>query len=172
MGVLLGQLLDNYITGRRLGRPKYPWEGELAEWALNMLEAGYDSPALVEAACGVEWERTCRVFEALLAELGIAPGPDAIDDDLIDSVCIEEYKRGYIDTSCHLLWQRDHLREKLGYPYHLHLGKYYTSDDAWFQLGWHTVERAEPKHLPPVMHTGELLRFTDDFLRRAGIARP
>lgn len=161
----LGFLLEHYYDDRRRGVLKNKWDDSLTLWALDMLEAGYDSPALLEAAGGFNWEQTHSLFETILAELRIADDPSAIDDDFIDGIFIEEYKRGVIESGCELLFHRRHLREKINFPYHVHLGKYYPEGDSGrFQLGWHVDE-------VPDLYTDRLERFVTGYLQEAGITR-
>ena len=130
-----------------------------------MLEAGYSSPALLEAAGGFNWERTHDLFETILAELHIAEDPSVIDDDFIDNIFIEEYKHGVIASGCELLFHRGHLREKINFPYYVYHGKYYPyGDSGRFKLGWHVDE-------VPDLHTDKLEQFVTDFLQEAGITR-
>ena len=166
----LGHLLEKYYDDCQRGVFINKWDDSLTLWALDMLEADYSSPALLEAACGFNWERTHDLFETILTELHLAADPSVIDDDFIDNIFIEEYKYGAIESGCELLFRRGHLRKKIGFPYYVHYGKYYPDGDAGrFKLGWHTDEFSDPAQLISVMHTDELERFVVDFLRQAGI---
>ena len=168
----LGHLLEKYYDDCQSGVLRNRWDDHLTLWALDMLEADYSSPALLEAACGFNWERTHSLFETILAELHIIDDPSTIDDDFIDNIFIEEYKWGGIASGCELLSLRKHLWGKIKFPYHIHHGKYYPNGDArGFKLGWHTEEFSEPSQLIPVMHTDELERFVTDFLRQNSITR-
>ncbi len=161
----LGHLLEKYYDDRQRGILRNRWDDHLTLWALDMLEADYSSPALLEAAGGFNWEQTHNLFEAILAELHIADDPSVIDDDFIDSIFIEEYKYGAIESGCELLFHRGHLRKKIGFPYYVHLGKYYPyGDSGRFKLGWHVDE-------VPDLHTDKLEQFVTDFLQEAGITR-
>jgi hypothetical protein len=161
----LGHLLEKYYDDRQRGVLRNRWDDHLTLWALDMLEADYSSPALLEAAGGFNWEQTHNLFEAILAELHIADDPSVIDDDFIDSIFIEEYKYGAIESGCELLFHRGHLRKKIGFPYYVHLGKYYPyGDSGRFKLGWHVDE-------VPDLHTDKLEQFVTDFLQEAGITR-
>ena len=100
-----------------------------------MLEAGYSSPALLEAAGGFNWERTHDLFETILAELHIAEDPSVIDDDFIDNIFIEEYKHGVIASGCELLFHRGHLREKINFPYYV-IMESITRTGRMGALGW------------------------------------
>ena len=166
----LGHLLEKYYIDQRAGYLKEKWDNDLNLWALDMLEADYTSPALLEAACGFNWERTHDLFEAILSELHIVDDPSAIDDDFIDGIFIEEYKRGFITSGCELLFLRNHLREKIKFPYHIYHGKYYPDGaEGRFKLGWRTSEFSDWSQLTVVMHTDELERFVIGYLRQAGI---
>lgn len=168
----LGHLLEKYYDDCQRGVLRNKWDDNLTLWALDMLEADYNSPALLEAACGFNWERTHGLFETILAELHIADDPSIIDDDFIDGIFIEEYKRGVIASGCELLFHRNHLREKIKFPYHVHHGKYYPDGiEKRFKLGWHTEEFSDRTRYICLMHTEELERFVTDFLRGAGITR-
>ena len=161
----LGHLLEKYYDDRQRGILKNRWDDHLTLWALDMLEADYSSPALLEAAGGFNWERTHDLFEAILVELHIADNPSTIDDDFIDNIFIEEYKRGVIASGCELLFHRGHLRKKINFPYYVYHGKYYPyGDSGRFKLGWHVDE-------VPDLHTDRLERIVTDFLREAGITR-
>ena len=161
----LGHLLEKYYDDRQRGILRNRWDDHLTLWALDMLEADYSSPALLEAAGGFNWEQTHNLFEAILAELHIADDPSVIDDDFIDSIFIEEYKYGVIESGCELLFHRGHLRKKIGFPYYVYHGKYYPyGDSGRFKLGWHVDE-------VPDLHTDKLEQFVTDFLREAGITR-
>ena len=161
----LGHLLEKYYDDCQRSVFKNRWDDHLTLWALDMLEADYSSPALLEAAGGFNWERTHGLFEAILAELHIAEDPSTIDDDFIDNIFIEEYKRGVIASGCELLFHRGHLRKKIGFPYYVYHGKYYPyGDSGRFKLGWHVDE-------VPDLHTDRLERIVTDFLREAGITR-
>ena len=168
----LGHILEKYYDDCRTGILKHRWDDHLTLWALDMLEAGYSSPALLEAACGFNWERTHDLFETILAELHIAEDPSVIDDDFIDNIFIEEYKHGVIASGCELLFHRGHLREKINFPYYVYHGKYYPDGpDGRFRLGWRTLEYSDWSQMTVVMHTDELERFVTDFLRHKGITR-
>ena len=157
--------MEKYYDDRQRGVLRNRWDDHLTLWALDMLEADYSSPALLEAAGGFNWEQTHNLFEAILAELHIADDPSVIDDDFIDSIFIEEYKYGAIESGCELLFHRGHLRKKIGFPYYVHLGKYYPyGDSGRFKLGWHVDE-------VPDLHTDKLEQFVTDFLQEAGITR-
>lgn len=161
----LGFLLETYYNNKRPGYSQRAMDDRLNLWALDMLEADYSSPALLEAACGFNWEKTDSLFEAILTELHIVDDPSAIDDDFIDNIFIEEYKHGVIASGCELLFHRGHLREKINFPYYVYHGKYYPyGDSGRFKLGWHVDE-------VPDLHTDNLERFVTDFLRKAGITR-
>ena len=161
----LGHLLEKYYDDCQRGVLRNRWDDHLALWALDMLEADYSSPALLEAAGGFNWEQTHNLFETILAELHIADDPSVIDDDFIDSIFIEEYKYGVIESGCELLFHRGHLRKKIGFPYYVYHGKYYPyGDSGRFKLGWHVDE-------VPDLHTYKLEQFVTDFLREAGITR-
>lgn len=161
----LGHLLEKYYDDRQRGILKNRWDDHLTLWALDMLEADYSSPALLEAAGGFNWERTHDLFEAILVELHIADDPSTIDDNFIDNIFIEEYKRGVIASGCELLFHRGHLRKKINFPYYVYHGKYYPyGDSGRFKLGWHVDE-------VPDLHTDRLERFVTDFLRQNGITR-
>ena len=157
--------MEKYYDDRQRGILRNRWDDHLTLWALDMLEADYSSPALLEAAGGFNWEQTHNLFEAILAELHIADDPSVIDDDFIDSIFIEEYKYGVIESGCELLFHRGHLRKKIGFPYYVYHGKYYPyGDSGRFKLGWHVDE-------VPDLHTDKLEQFVTDFLREAGITR-
>ena len=161
----LGHLLEKYYDDCQRSVFKNRWDDHLTLWALDMLEADYSSPALLEAAGGFNWGRAHGLFEAILAELHIAEDPSTIDDDFIDNIFIEEYKRGVIASGCELLFHRGHLRKKIGFPYYVYHGKYYPyGDSGRFKLGWHVDE-------VPDLHTDRLERIVTDFLREAGITR-
>ena len=161
----LGHLLEKYYDDCQSGVLRNRWDDHLTLWALDMLEADYSSPALLEAACGFNWERTHGLFETILTELHIIDDPSAIDDDLIDNIFIEEYKRGFIESGCELLFHRGHLRKKINFPYYVYHGKYYPyGDSGRFKLGWHVDE-------VPDLHTDKLEQFVTDFLQEAGITR-
>ena len=161
----LGHLLEKYYDDRQRGILRNRWDDHLTLWALDMLEADYSSPALLEAAGGFNWEQTHNLFETILAELHIADDPSVIDDDFIDSIFIEEYKYGVIESGCELLFHRGHLREKINFPYYVYHGKYYPyGDSGRFKLGWHVDE-------VPDLHTDKLEQFVTDFLQEAGITR-
>ena len=166
----LGHLLEKYYDDCQRGVLRNRWDDHLALWALDMLEADYSSPALLEAAGGFNRERTHDLFETILAELHIADDPSVIDDDFIDRIFIEEYKRGHIASGCELLSLRKHLWEKIKFPYRIHHGKYYPNGDArGFKLGWHTEEFSDPSQLISILHTDELEQFVTEFLRQKGI---
>ena len=157
--------MEKYYDDRQRGILRNRWDDHLTLWALDMLEADYSSPALLEAAGGFNWEQTHNLFETILAELHIADDPSVIDDDFLDSIFIEEYKYGVIESGCELLFHRGHLRKKIGFPYYVYHGKYYPyGDSGRFKLGWHVDE-------VPDLHTDKLEQFVTDFLREAGITR-
>ena len=161
----LGHILEKYYDECRTGILKHRWDDDLTVWALDMLEADYSSPALLEAAGGFNWERTHQIFERILMELHIADNPSVIDDDFVDNIFIEEYKRGFIESGCELLFHRGHLRKKINFPYYVYHGKYYPyGDSGRFKLGWHVDE-------VPDLHTDKLEQFVTDFLQEAGITR-
>ena len=154
----LGHLLEKYYDDCQRGVLRNRWDDHLTLWALDMLEADYSSPALLEAAGGFN------------RELHIADDPSVIDDDFIDRIFIEEYKRGHIASGCELLSLRKHLWEKIKFPYRIHHGKYYPNGDArGFKLGWHTEEFSDPSQLISILHTNELEQFVTEFLRQKGI---
>ena len=168
----LGHLLEKYYDDCQRGVLRNRWDDHLTLWALDMLEADYSSPALLEAAGGFNWERTHDLFEAILTELHIADDPSVIDDDFIDGIFIEEYKRGAIASGCELLFHRNHLREKIKFPYRVRFGKYYPDGvEKRFKLGWITDEYSDRTRYICFMHTEELERFVTGFLREAGIIR-
>ena len=161
----LGHILEKYYDECCTGILKHRWDDDLTLWALDMLEADYSSPALLEAAGGFNWERTHQIFERILMELHIADDPSVIDDDFVDNIFIEEYKRGFIESGCELLFHRGHLRKKINFPYYVYHGKYYPyGDSGRFKLGWHVDE-------VPDLHTDKLEQFVTDFLQEAGITR-
>ena len=161
----LGHILEKYYDECCTGILKHRWDDDLTLWALDMLEADYSSPALLEAAGGFNWERTHQIFERILMELHIADDPSVIDDDFVDDIFIEEYKRGFIESGCELLFHRGHLRKKINFPYYVYHGKYYPyGDSGRFKLGWHVDE-------VPDLHTDKLEQFVTDFLQEAGITR-
>ena len=157
--------MEKYYDECCTGILKHRWDDDLTLWALDMLEADYSSPALLEAAGGFNWERTHQIFERILMELHIADDPSVIDDDFVDDIFIEEYKRGFIESGCELLFHRGHLRKKINFPYYVYHGKYYPyGDSGRFKLGWHVDE-------VPDLHTDKLEQFVTDFLQEAGITR-
>ena len=161
----LGHILEKYYDECCTGILKHRWDDDLTLWALDMLEADYSSPALLEAAGGFNWERTHQIFERILMELHIADDPSVIDDDFVDNIFIEEYKRGFIESGCELLFHRGHLRKKINFPYYVYHGKYYPyGDSGRFKLGWHVDE-------VPDLHTDKLEQFVTDFLQEAGITK-
>ncbi|MDE7293723.1 MAG: hypothetical protein K2N72_04785 [Oscillospiraceae bacterium] len=163
IGDLTGTILRNYLFNMETGGfPMYA-ERELPDWAADMIELGHDGPALCYIAAGIEQREAFEYFEKALAELGIVSCLAELNEDIIEKVCLEEYRRGY--RSAYNLLRVESIRVKSGFPYHLNNGKYsVNSKPNRIFVGWYSAERGD--FLEPLKYGEELEKIVNEYAKR------
>lgn len=175
----LGHLLGIYLSQKKIKEQQaasgqfstgVAWDYMLTEWAIDMLEAGYDSPSLIEAACGIDYKKAAKTLENIVLELGFVKDLSEITPKFIEHTYIEAYRRNYLG-GCQLLNSWRPLHKKLNYPYKLGHGKCYYNGSSNFIMAWKTAEVIPNSGHIPVMYGKELEKFTDDFLAQKGLGK-
>lgn len=167
--MLLSDLIYVWEENGRIYHNLHLYSDKLQQWALDMIDAGYDSETLYIAAGGANDENEAKKqFYDILMELNIASTPWDFNGELMDRILIEEYKRGLI-TAIDFMRQSDYrLAQKTGFPYGLSNGKYYTG--PFFtgnpHFGWYT---SEEKDQVPLYYGDELEKLCAKYILKSGI---
>ena len=133
--VLTGDLIQAYYGG-------YLKVVSLNKWALNILELGYESEAIIIAASSpdLSWEQIQFYFKKILKELNITNDLDNNIESLEQQVFLKEYKQG-LRLGGELLHTFDTLRKEIGFYDMVGftiIGDDYKGND---KVGYHTLDR-------------------------------
>jgi hypothetical protein len=90
---------------------------DLAAWAEELLLAGFESDAIIDALGNSEihWEKVPGLFSRICRDVGLSEDVAGEVDALKQQVMIEEYRHGY-RRAAELLHRFDDLRKRVGYP--------------------------------------------------------
>lgn len=146
---LLSNLVEYYIYYKKhfCKRRNYLY---LTEWVNCMLDNGCCCPSMLSFLQEDCLENSLVMFERIMSELGF----DVINEELLYNISVEEYRKGYFESAVDFLYYKNHVAERLGFPYEI---KYSTVSDKYF-----TAEN---------IHGEELENLAVDFLEKCSIVR-
>jgi hypothetical protein len=114
----------------------------LNEWALSLLESGFEGEAVLTAAScpDLSWQDVRFYFNKILKELKIADDLDQNIEAIKQQVFLDEYKKG-LRLGSELLYKFDSLRKQVGF-YDM-VGFTIIGDDykGECKVGYHTLDR-------------------------------
>lgn len=150
-GRVLEAFHDRHLDGRKL-----------AAWADALLDAGFDSGAIIEAVVDPEmhWQRIPGLFTQICCDVGLCPDVASEVAALKQEVMIEEYRRGYRNAA-ELLFRFEDLRKRIGFPEMVIMRLLEDNDDDTNDSGFYGSDSGK--------HGTELEALVRTFLERAGI---
>ena len=146
---LLSNLVEYYIYYKKhfCKRRNYLY---FTEWVKCMLDNGCCCPSMLSFQKESYPENSLVMFERIMSELGF----DVINEQLLYNISVEEYRKGYFESAVDFLYYKNHVAERLGFPYEI---KYSAVSDKYF-----TAEN---------IHGEELENLAVDFLEKCDIVR-
>lgn len=144
---LLSNLVENYIYCKKhfCKRINYLY---MTEWVNCMLENNCCCPSMLSFLQEDCLENSLVMFERIMSELGF----DEINEEILYNISVEEYRKGYFESAVDFLYYKNHVAERLGFPYEI---DYSAVSDKYF-----TAEN---------IHGEELENLAVDFLEKCGI---
>ncbi len=118
---LLSRLIKLYINGQA---PSRKFGLYMSGWAEQVKHMGYSNPCLDKAAEFYSVYENEAVFNELIVEI---MGEKAINIELLEQVCFEEYKQHCFDSACEFLYYNQFIADKCSFPYTLR-----NNDDYYF----------------------------------------
>ncbi|MBL8818545.1 MAG: hypothetical protein JNL58_21130 [Planctomyces sp.] len=111
---------------------------DLAGWAEALINAGYDSEAIIEAVANrdMHWEKVPALFSRMCRELGLSDDVANEVAGLKEEVMIEEYRHGHRQAS-ELLHRFDDLRKRIGFPEPIDVRIMEDNDDGTNDSGYY-----------------------------------
>jgi hypothetical protein len=133
--IIIGDLIEAYHRN-------YLDAKDLNEWALALLEAGYEGEAVITAAACADltWAEVAIYFKRILKELNITDNLEYNIDKVKEEVFLREYILG-LRLGGQILQKFDNLRKEIGF-YDI-VGFTMIGDDykGKEQSGYHTIDR-------------------------------
>ena len=154
--------------GKLTGDVLEAWErryldgSDLAEWAEELLAAGFECGPIIEALAShdVHWQELPLLLSSICREIGLSGDVTAEIANLKQEVMIEEYRHGHRQAA-ELLHRFDDLRKRVEFPEPIDFRLLEDGDDGSNDSGYYgSQSRKRGKELE------SLARL---FLQRAGI---
>lgn len=119
---------------------KYLDGKDLAAWAEALINAGYDSDAIIEAVGNpdMHWQKVPPLFARICCDLGLSNDIYAEIARIKECVRIEEYRVGQA-TAAQLIFGMDDFRKRIGFPEQLMLVIQPDNRDGTNDSGYETL---------------------------------